>query len=173
MTTISKQQKARRIEVFRALQTFVSDDPTRGALCRVYVSNAGKTLEATNGLTGVRVVFEAAETMDLATGFFLPKDAMAKLKADAAPQPVTTSYTFPDLLSAIPFDGDGKAESREVGIDPALFGRFMCAMGAFADDGQGVKVTWGVNDSTPIRVDATAHDCHAVGVCMPMRLPRK
>jgi len=28
----------RRIKVFRALQTFVSDDPTRGALCHVYVA---------------------------------------------------------------------------------------------------------------------------------------
>jgi len=166
------KQKARRIEVFRALQTFVSDDTAREALCHVYVSNAGRTFEATNGHTGVRVIFDAGETMDLAAGFYSPKDAMAKLKANVAPVPVSTSYTFPDLLSIIPFNGYDKAESRGVGVDPILFGKFMVAMSAFAEDPKPfVKITWGVDATSPIRVDAWGYDCHATGVCMPMRIP--
>jgi len=73
---------------------------------------------------------------------------MAKLKADVAPQPVTSSYTFPDLSAVIP----------------------LVAMGAFAED-PFVKITWGVDATSPIRVDAWGFDCHAVGVCMPIRIP--
>lgn len=100
---IPAQQKKALMKLFKGMEHFTSDDKSRPYLHHVYIPDRSRA-EATDGHMAVRFLQHDECGHGLEPGFYLPKDALARLAADILPTPTKplTAYDWPNFDLVFP-----------------------------------------------------------------------
>ena len=173
--------------ILSLLADTVSDDATREALRTALISDDGKVLVATDGVSLVQInLSEPLVTANL--GDRLDPDSARKLlKAGKHPERKFVDLPFPDFARVIPgkvastTDADGRYDANtapSAGFDALLLARVLAGIGKIAK-----AAGWRQADAvlqpsadghTPFRIDAEIFDgdlrVEIVAVVMPMRV---